>query len=263
MRDLFRNKKTLIPILLGIAIIIIAIVTFIVIGVTSKKSKSRVSVVKLDNSQSTTNELGNTYENKTDNNTTNETDDDDDEEDDEDKDFGIEEFYQEVAKKFVKGFADEDEIKDFVDEYFDPKAYVAYQDAELDDSKFLDEYSNLADDDERIEELTEKALNMPKAMKQAEELIRAMSDSVENTTMTDDDGNELDMSDIDFEVKLEDISEPEISEDDEKISKIVLTISMSGQELELTMVFYDEVVIYIMDSDEESFLDGIQYIEEE
>lgn len=37
MKELFKNKKTLIPILLGIAIILIAIVTFIVMGTSKKK----------------------------------------------------------------------------------------------------------------------------------------------------------------------------------------------------------------------------------
>ena len=53
MKELFTNKKTLIPILLGVAIIIIAIVTFVVMG-TSKKKTTRVSTVKLDNTQPAT-----------------------------------------------------------------------------------------------------------------------------------------------------------------------------------------------------------------
>ena len=72
MKELFTNKKTLIPILLGVAIIIIAIVTFVVMG-TSKKKTTRVSTVKLDNTQPATNELGNTYGNTSKNEVENET----------------------------------------------------------------------------------------------------------------------------------------------------------------------------------------------
>lgn len=181
---------------------------------------------------------------------------------DEDKDFDIEEFYQEAAKLFIKGFADEDKIQEFVDDYFDPKAYVAYENIELDDSKFIEEYNNLDDNDEKIEEITEKVLAIPTAMKQVEEAMKGLSQTLDNTTMTDDDGNELDMADIDFTVKLEDISEPEVSEDDENISKITVTISISGQEQDIVMVFYDEIVIYVMDTEGESFLDGVQWVEE-
>lgn len=262
MKDLFRNKKTLIPILLGIAIIVIAIVAFVVIGITSKKENSRVSVVKLDNTQATTNELGNTYGNETTNKAKNEVKNETDGDEDEEKDFGVDEFYQEAAKKFIKGFQDKDEIEEFVDEYFDPKAYVAYENANLDDSIFLEEYSNLDDNDERIEEIRETVLNIPTALKQAEELIIAMSQMTDDTTLKDEDGNELDVEDIDFTVKLTDIAEPEISEDDENISKITITISMMEEDIELTMIFYDDIVIYIMDEEGESFLDGVQWFEE-
>ncbi len=232
MKELFTNKKTLIPILLGVAIIIIAIVTFVVMG-TSKKKTTRVSTVKLDNTQPATNELGNTYgntsKNEVENETKNEVDNEVENEVDEDKDFDIEEFYQNAAKLFVKGFSGEDEMQDFIDEYFDSKAYIAYENAELDDSKFMDEYNSINDDDEKIEETADKL--------------------IEIATI------------LDSKVKLEEISEPEISEDDENISKITITVNISDEEKEFIIVFYDEIVIYIMDTDGESFLDG-ELIEE-
>lgn len=232
MKELFTNKKTLIPILLGVAIIIIAIVTFVVMG-TSKKKTTRVSTVKLDNTQPATNELGNTYgntsKNEVENETKNEVDNEVENEVDEDKDFDIEEFYQNAAKLFVKGFSGEDEMQDFIDEYFDSKAYIAYENAELDDSKFVDEYNSINDDDEKIEETADKL--------------------IEIATI------------LDSKVKLEEISEPEISEDDENISKITITVNISDEEKEFIIVFYDEIVIYIMDTDGESFLDG-ELIEE-
>ena len=220
MKELFTNKKTLIPILLGVAIIIIAIVTFVVMG-TSKKKTTRVSTVKLDNTQPATNEVENETKNEVDNEVENEVD--------EDKDFDIEEFYQNAAKLFVKGFSGEDEMQDFIDEYFDSKAYIAYENAELDDSKFMDEYNSINDDDEKIEETADKL--------------------IEIATI------------LDSKVKLEEISEPEISEDDENISKITITVNISDEEKEFIIVFYDEIVIYIMDTDGESFLDG-EWIEE-
>ncbi len=232
MKELFTNKKTLIPILLGVAIIIIAIVTFVVMG-TSKKKTTRVSTVKLDNTQPATNELGNTYgntsKNEVENEKKNEVDNEVENEVDEDKDFDIEEFYQDAAKLFIKGFSGEDEMQDFIDEYFDSKAYIAYENAELDDSKFMDEYNSIDDDDEKIEETADKL--------------------IEIATI------------LDSKVKLEEISEPEISEDDENISKITITVNISDEEKEFTIVFYDEIVIYIMDTDGESFLEG-EWIEE-
>lgn len=181
---------------------------------------------------------------------------------DKDKDFDVDEFYQDAAKTFVNGFTDEDEIQEFIDEYFDPKAYVAYENVELDDSRFYEEYVNLDDNDERIEEISEKALNIPTALEQAKELMKALSENLDDTTMSDDEGNEIDMSDIELNFTLEDISEPEISDQDENITKITITIGMFGQEQEFDMIFYDTVVIYIMDSDGNSFLDGIQWVEE-
>ncbi len=45
------------------------------------------------------------------------------------------------------------------------------------------------------------------------------------------------------------------------ISKITITVNISDEEKEFIIVFYDEIVIYIMDTDGESFLDG-EWIEE-
>ncbi len=51
-------------------------------------------------------------------------------------------------------------MQDFIDEYFDSKAYIAYENAELDDSKFMDEYNSINDDDEKIEETADKLIEI-------------------------------------------------------------------------------------------------------
>ena len=206
------NKKILIGLLVLVLIVVVAIVSVKVLNGEDKKEENNASINEINtvkNERSKDNEVENEV--------------------DEDKDFDIEEFYQNAAKLFVKGFSGEDEMQDFIDEYFDSKAYIAYENAELDDSKFMDEYNSINDDDEKIEETADKL--------------------IEIATI------------LDSKVKLEEISEPEISEDDENISKITITVNISDEEKEFIIVFYDEIVIYIMDTDGESFLDG-EWIEE-
>lgn len=250
MKELLKNKKTLIPILIGIAIIVIAIIAFIIITVTNKNSDSRVSKISLDNTQPTSNALGNTYglenevENKTKNEVKNEVD--------TDIDFGVEDFYQDAAKRFIAGWQDEDEMQEFIDDYFDVHAFVAYDNIDGDESRFLEEYSSISEDDEKIAKVTETLLSLPTAMEEMETMIGAFSSMTENSTGE----NNVDLDDMDFNFILTDISSPEQSEDDENITKITLTVEFMGEEEEIVMVFYGEVAIYMMDNEGNSILDN-------
>lgn len=255
MKELFKNKKTLIPILIGIAIVVIAIIAFVIIAITNNSSSSRVSEISLGNTQPTSNALGNTYgiENKVDNETNNEVKN----EIDIDKDFGIEDFYQDAAKKFIAGWQDEDEMQEFIDDYFDAHAFVAYDNINGDETRFLEEYNSISDDDEAISEVTDILLSLPSAIDQIAELAGEFSSMVENST----DENMEDLEDEDFNIVLKDIDTPETSEKDENITKITLTVEFMGDEEEIIMVFYGEVAIYMMDTDGNSILDA--YSQEE
>lgn len=254
MKELLKNKKTLIPILIGIAIIVIAIIAFIIITVTNKNSDSRVSTISLDNTQPTSNALGNTYglENEVENEVENEIKNEVKNEIDTDRDFGVEDFYQDAAKKFIAGWQDEDEMQEFIDDYFDVHAFVAYDNIDGDESRFLDEYSSISEDDEKIAKVTETLLSLPDAMKEMESMMGALSSMAENSTGE----NSVDLSDVDFNFTLTDISSPEQSEDDENITKITLTVEFMGEEEEMVMVFYGEVAIYMMDNEGNSILDN-------
>jgi len=255
MKELFKNKKTLLPILIGVAIIIIAIIIFVIIGINGKESDNRVSSIHLDNtapaSNTTENEVQNETENETKNTARNEID--------EDIDFGVEEYYQDAAKKFMAGWQDKDEMQDFIDNYFDVKAFVAYDNIDGDESKFLEEYESIADDDEQVEKVTESLLSLPDAMEQLSSFAGAFSEMAESMANTTNavENESLDVPDLEISLKLTDISEPEVSEDDENISKITLTVDFSGQEQEMTMVFYGEIAIFMADGEGNSILESV------
>lgn len=255
MKELLKNKKTLIPILIGVAIIIIAIIAFIIIGITGKKSDSRVSSIKLDNSTPVSNTTENEVQNETENNTGNTARN----EIDEDIDFGVEEFYQDAAKKFIAGWQDEDEMQDFIDNHFDAKAFVAYDNIDGDESKFLEEYEGIADDDEQVEKVVENLLSLPDAMEELTALVGAfgeMAESMDNTTNAVSNES-FDASELEISLKLTDISDPEVSENDENISKVTLTVDFSGQEQEMIMVFYGDIAIFMSDTEGNSVLDSM------
>lgn len=229
-----KNKRIMFPIIISVIVIVIAIIIFILIGSGEKNNKSNSTIklggnsenVSTSNTVSNTNDEDNTVDNDTDNstddNTTNDTSNNTTNSTSDDSiDFDGDEFYLESAKAFVAGLMDSDDMKAFVDKHVDVKAYAACYDVSADDEKFMDEYQKLSDDDDKVLEVSKKF----------EELASEKN------------------------LKLDAISNPKTSGDDENISRVTITLKKGNSTEKYRMVFYGDIVIYIADDSGDSIID--------
>ncbi len=230
-----KNKRILFPIIISVIVIVIAIIIFILIGSGEKNNKSNSTIRLSGNSENssksntvdnTDDEEDNTVDNDTDNstdeNTTNDTSNNTTNSTSDDSiDFDGDEFYLKSAKAFVAGLMDSDDMKDFVDKHVDVKAYAACYDISADDAKFMDEYQKLSDDDDKVLEVSKKF----------EELASEKN------------------------LKLDAISNPKTSGDDENISRVTITLKKGDSTEKYRMMFYGDIVIYIADDNGDSIID--------
>jgi FtsZ-interacting cell division protein ZipA len=230
-----KNKRILFPIIISVIVIVIAIIIFILIGSGEKNNKSNSTIKLSGNSENssksntvdnTDDEEDNTVDNDTDNatdeNTTNDTSNNTTNSTSDDSiDFDGDEFYLKSAKAFVAGLMNSDDMKDFVDKHVDVKAYAACYDISADDAKFMDEYQKLSDDDDKVLEVSKKF----------EELASEKN------------------------LKLDAISNPKTSGDDENISRVTITLKKGDSTEKYRMVFYGDIVIYIADDSGDSIID--------
>ena len=230
-----KNKRILFPIIISVIVIVIAIIIFILIGSGEKNNKSNSTIKLSGNSENssksntvdnTDDEEDNTVDNDTDNatdeNTTNDTSNNTTNSTSDDSiDFDGDEFYLKSAKAFVAGLMNSDDMKDFVDKHVDVKAYAACYDISADDAKFMDEYQKLSDDDDKVLEVSKKF----------EELASEKN------------------------LKLDAISNPKTSGDDENISRVTITLKKCDSSEKYRMVFYGDIVIYIADDSGDSIID--------
>ena len=230
-----KNKRILFPIIISVIVIVIAIIIFILIG-SGEKNNKRNSTIRLsgnseNSSKSNTvdntddeedNTVDNDTDNSTDENTTNDTSNNTTNSTSDDSiDFDGDEFYLKSAKAFVAGLMDSDDMKDFVDKHVDVKAYAACYDISADDAKFMDEYQKLSDDDDKVLEVSKKF----------EELASEKN------------------------LKLDAISNPKTSGDDENISRVTITLKKGDSTEKYRMMFYGDIVIYIADDNGDSIID--------
>ncbi len=230
-----KNKRILFPIIISVIVIVIAIIIFILIGSGEKNNKSNSTIRLSGNSENssksntvdnTDDEEDNTVDNDTDNstdeNTTNDTSNNTTNSTSDDSiDFDGDEFYLKSAKAFVAGLMNSDDMKDFVDKHVDVKAYAACYDISADDAKFMDEYQKLSDDDDKVLEVSKKF----------EELASEKN------------------------LKLDAISNPKTSGDDENISRVTITLKKGDSTEKYRMMFYGDIVIYIADDNGDSIID--------
>ncbi len=230
-----KNKRILFPIIISVIVIVIAIIIFILIGSGEKNNKSNSTIKLSGNSENssksntvdnTDDEEDNTVDNDTDNatdeNTTNGTSNNTTNSTSDDSiDFDGDEFYLKSAKAFVAGLMNSDDMKDFVDKHVDVKAYAACYDISADDAKFMDEYQKLSDDDDKVLEVSKKF----------EELASEKN------------------------LKLDAISNPKTSGDDENISRVTITLKKGDSTEKYRMMFYGDIVIYIVDDNGDSIID--------
>ena len=219
-----KNKRILFPIIISVIVIVIAIIIFILIGSGEKNNKSNSTIKLSGNSEnsSKSNTVDNTTDNATDENTTNDTSNNTTNSASDDSiDFDGDEFYLKSAKAFVAGLMNSDDMKDFVDKHVDVKAYAACYDISADDAKFMDEYQKLSDDDDKVLEVSKKF----------EELASEKN------------------------LKLDAISNPKTSGDDENISRVTITLKKGDSTEKYRMMFYGDIVIYIADDNGDSIID--------
>ena len=230
-----KNKRILFPIIISVIVIVIAIIIFILIGSGEKNNKSNSTIKLSGNSENSSksntvdntddeedNTVDNDTENATDENTTNDTSNNTTNSTSDDSiDFDGDEFYLKSAKAFVAGLMNSDDMKDFVDKHVDVKAYAACYDISADDAKFMDEYQKLSDDDDKVLEVSKKF----------EELASEKN------------------------LKLDAISNPKTSGDDENISRVTITLKKGDSTEKYRMVFYGDIVIYIADDSGDSIID--------
>ena len=230
-----KNKRIMFPIIISVIVIVIAIIIFILIGSGEKNNKSNSTIRLSGNSENssksntvdnTDDEEDNTVDNDTDNatdeNTTNDTSNNTTNSTSDDSiDFDGDEFYLKSAKAFVAGLMNSDDMKDFVDKHVDVKAYAACYDISADDAKFMDEYQKLSDDDDKVLEVSKKF----------EELASEKN------------------------LKLDAISNPKTSGDDENISRVTITLKKGDSTEKYRMMFYGDIVIYIADDSGDSIID--------
>lgn len=252
MRNIFQNKKVLISIIVAVVVIVVAIVLFVVLGKNGDNKKSDGnSTIKFSDEKKDNNKTlagNNTSSNKTDSDVSVGSE--------------IEDFHKKAAEQFVKAFMDEDEMNDFLENYVDIKAYVAYENVNGDETKFWDEYESLTDEDPTIEEVKQACLEVPssyKAMltvidsalqmaKQYGEMSNQTGDSVNDNSTTANNTIDFDsITDEDKKLVLKEIKDLEKSENDENITKITITCSWMQEDVDLDMVFYGDVVIFICD----------------
>ena len=230
-----KNKRILFPIIISVIVIVIAIIIFILIGSGEKNNKSNSTIRLSGNSENSSksntvdntddeddNTVDNDTDNSTDENTTNDTSNNTTNSTSDDSiDFDGDEFYLKSAKAFVAGLMNSDDMKDFVDKHVDVKAYAACYDISADDAKFMDEYQKLSDDDDKVLEVSKKF----------EELASEKN------------------------LKLDAISNPKTSGDDENISRVTITLKKGDSTEKYRMMFYGDIVIYIADDNGDSIID--------
>ena len=168
MNNFIRNKRIMFPIFITLAVIVIAIIVFILIGINPGK-KQRVAEIDLgatsanystnvveaneveaneveanevDNKREDENEVLNYTEN-----TVNEGKDDDE------INYNGEKIYLDTANEFIEGLKDEEAMREFVDNHLDIKAYIACCNINGEDSQFVEEYQNTDFDDEDSERI--------------------------------------------------------------------------------------------------------------
>ncbi len=243
------NKKILIPIIIIVVVIILAVIGIVLVKVIGKNSDTKNQPVSFSNdvTSNTTEEPGNSSEE-------------------------IPEFYKKAIEQLAAGMINVDEMDKFINNYFDPKAFVAYQAIAGDDAKLMEQYSKVTD--EEAKKVTDDLKKYSTTLQMISGLANVAQSNLSNTTQNEvsmeptnaTETNEVsnntentnqtldDLQNLKIEVvKIENLQKSEV---DENITQVEATLSMAGDEQKCTVVFYGEIVIYVSDSDGKSILDS-------
>lgn len=220
------SKKIVIPVVAGVVVIVVAIIIFVIIGNSSKGSKNiknRISfnVTPEENVSNSSDE--NEIENNTTSNKVNTTK--------TKKEFDDEYFndYEEICKSFADACTDSEKIADFVD-YIDVKAWLAYDSVEGDESKFMDEYQSISDDDSSIEQGRNMLMQLP-------DLLKIVSYDSDSDSSPDINIEFVEITDIQQSKKLDDIR------------RVMVTYKVNDEEIEAEFVFFQNILINMRNTD--------------
>ena len=253
MNSLFQNKKVLIAAGVSVGVIILAIIIFIAIGVKDRKAQKRIAnEMHFDNTVAASAEPTSSSEpeNKTDNTVKPARKDNDEMLED------LDEQSSAPILSFVDGLLDEDKMDKFIDKYMDVQAYLAYMAVDYDDSSFLDAYEEIdeSDVDDKKEEFSSITKHLQEVMETKQGLSELSNTLDSNTTNTE---NEDELG-----IFIEDVSEVEnYNEEDERFSRVNVTVNILSNEKDLVFTFFEDVVINITDDEGNDILDVLGLIE--
>lgn len=243
MKNTVQSKKLIIPIIIFIAIVIIAVIVFILIGSDSKNKKSTPITFN-----DTTVEESNTDD-------MNDTNTVDDEELVTDIDETIPEFYKNAAEQYAMAINDEDEMNTFLEDYFDVKAYVAYDNIDGENDKFLEEYMDTEDDDTSVVKFEEDFRKSPISFRNLDTSVDEQESNSNTTNQNTTENTVENATDsqtnvVEGDCELVKLTNLQQSESDENITKVDIGINIGSDQVNFTMVFYEDLIIYIVDEDE-------------
>lgn len=222
------SKKIVIPVVAGVVVIIVAIIIFVLIGKSSKGSKNIKNRISF-NAVPEENVSNSSDENETDNNTTSNKTNTTTKKEFDDEFFND---YEEICKSFANACIDSDEIANFVD-YIDAKAWLAYDNVDGDESKFMDEYQSISDDDPSIEQGRNMLMQLP-------DLLKILSFDSDSDTNSDINVEFVEITDIQQSKKLEDIR------------RVMVTYKVNDEEIETEFVFFQNILINMSNADNSS-----------
>ena len=257
MRNLLQNKKIFIPICISVVVIMIAIVIFIVIGVKEKKGQQRNGgPIELNNQVTNTTEQNSTNTANT-TNTSNTTGGGTEDVDYDEVLSNLDKDYRKAIIAFVEGLTNKDTMEEFIEKYFDITAYIAYSKIDGDESKFLEEYENV--DEDEVKNVEEKLIAVAEITGQLKDMASKLSSSLEDSNTTEGS----DAEDLELSIKIKKASDLETYNDDEKFEKTTVTIAFNEKDNECTFIFYDGILIYIENEDGTPMLEDLNELIEE
>ena len=167
----------------------------------------------------------------------------------------MDEKYSKPILSFIDALLNKDDMESFIEDYFASKAYLAMQEDDYEDSKLMEIYETIDDDDAK--DIEDKLMEIPEKLaevKKTKEGLSELSNTLDNTTS---EGNNEEIG-----IYITDVSDvEEYNEDDKDFVRAYLTLDILTVEKDLVITFYGEAIINITDDEGNSIFDIIDEIE--
>lgn len=249
MNNLFQNKKVLIAAGISVGVIILAIIIFIIIGVKDKKNQQHAKVMEFNTVQTSEPTGSEEPKNESKNEVVEERKSNEEVLED------MDEKYSKPILSFIDALLEEDDMESFIEDYFASKAYLAMQEDDYEDSKLMEIYETIDDDDAK--DIEDKLMEIPEKLaevKKTKEGLSELSNTLDNTTS---EGKNEEIG-----IYITDVSDvEEYNEDDKDFVRAYLTLDILTVEKDLVITFYGEAIINITDDEGNSIFDIIDEIE--